>query len=51
MGHAAVVSQSDGLLINDALTVALMRANGLTRIASEDADFDRVSGVTRYSPA
>ena len=26
------------------------RANGLTRLASNDTDFDRVPGLTRYSP-
>ena len=40
-----------GLLSNDALIVAVMQANGLTRLASHDADFDRVPGLTRYAPA
>jgi predicted nucleic acid-binding protein len=39
------------LLHNDALIVAVMRHHGLTNIASEDADFDRVPGITRYAPA
>ena len=47
----AVLSQQDGLLTNDALVVAVMQANGLTRLASHDADFDRVPGLTRYAPA
>ncbi len=47
---ATAISQQTGLLINDALIVALMRANGLTRLASHDADFDRVPGLTRYAP-
>jgi predicted nucleic acid-binding protein len=47
----AVVSQQTGLLSNDALIVAMMRANGLTNLASNDADFDRVPGLTRYAPA
>jgi predicted nucleic acid-binding protein len=38
------------LLINDALIVALMQANGLSKIASDDRDFDRVPGLTRYGP-
>jgi predicted nucleic acid-binding protein len=50
LGSAATVSQQCGLLTNDALTVALMQANGLTRIASHDTDFDRVPGLTRYAP-
>jgi predicted nucleic acid-binding protein len=47
---ATTVSQQTGLLINDALIVALMRHQGLTRLASHDADFDRVPGITRYAP-
>lgn len=47
---ATVISQQTGLLTNDALIVALMRANGLSRLASHDADFDRVPGLTRYAP-
>ena len=35
------------LLTGDALIVATMRQQGLTRLASEDADFDRVLGLTR----
>ena len=48
---AAMVSQQTGLLSNDALIVAVMQANGLTNLASSDADFDRVPGLTRYAPA
>ncbi len=47
---AALISQQTGLLSNDALIVAVMRANGLTNLASHDADFDRVPGLTRYAP-
>ena len=36
---------------SDALIVAVMRAAGLTHLASHDADFDRVHGLTRYAPA
>jgi uncharacterized protein len=50
IGKALVVSQTHGLLINDALTVALMQSNGLTKIASDDTDFDRVPGIIRYGP-
>jgi len=38
------------LLTGDGIIVAIMRQHGLTRIASEDADLDRVSGITRYAP-
>jgi predicted nucleic acid-binding protein len=48
---AAAVSIQYGLLSNDALPVALMQANGLTNLASNDADFDRVPGLTHYAPA
>jgi predicted nucleic acid-binding protein len=46
-----VLSQQHGLLTNDALILAVMQANGPTKIASEDSDFDRVPGLTRYGPA
>jgi predicted nucleic acid-binding protein len=45
------VSRQTGLLSNDALIVAVMQANGLSNLASHDADFDRVPGLTHYSPA
>src|SRR5262249_53483971 len=48
---AVVLGQQIGLLTNDALIVAAMQANGLTKIASSDTDFDRVPGITRYAPA
>lgn len=53
-GHfvtAAALSRQHGLLTNDALILALMHAEVLTAIASHDADFDRVPGITRYAPA
>src|SRR5437773_6825025 len=48
---AAIISRPSGMLVNDALIVALMQQHGLTRLASHDADFDRVPGLTRYAPA
>ena len=39
-----------GLLSNDALIVAIIQANGLTKLASSDQDFDRVPWLTRYEP-
>ena len=48
---ATHVSQQCELLTGDALIVAVMRQHGLTSLASEDADFDRVPGLTRYAPA
>jgi predicted nucleic acid-binding protein len=47
---AAALCQSLGLLTNDALIVAVMRDQGLTKIASNDTDLDRVPGITRYGP-
>jgi predicted nucleic acid-binding protein len=47
---ATGVSQQTGLLTNDALMMALMQANGLTKLASNDTDLDRVPGLTRYAP-
>jgi predicted nucleic acid-binding protein len=51
LGTAAAISQQYGLLTNDALIMALMQDNGLSRLASNDIDFDRVPGITRYAPA
>lgn len=48
--RAADISRQFGLLTNDALIVAVMRDHGLTLLASHDADFDRVPGLTRYAP-
>jgi predicted nucleic acid-binding protein len=44
------ISRQTGLLCGDALLVAVMQDQGLTLLASEDADFDRVPGITRYAP-
>lgn len=46
----AALCQQIGLLTNDAAVVAIMQANGLSKIASNDTDFDRVPGLTRYAP-
>jgi len=48
---AAAISQQHGLLSGDALVVAVMREHGIVNLASHDADFDRVPGLTRYAPA
>jgi predicted nucleic acid-binding protein len=47
----AALCQQIGLLTNDGLLVAVMQANNLTNLASGDADFDRVPGITRFAPA
>ncbi|HTU88531.1 MAG TPA: type II toxin-antitoxin system VapC family toxin [Gemmataceae bacterium] len=46
----ALVSQQTGLLTNDALIVAVMQTHGLTQLVSNDPDFNRVPGITRYAP-
>jgi predicted nucleic acid-binding protein len=51
IASATALSQQTGLLSNDALIVAVMQEHGLTNLASNDADFDRVPGLTRYAPA
>jgi predicted nucleic acid-binding protein len=47
---AADTCRMHGLLCNDALVVAIMQSIGLTDLASNDADFDRVPWLVRYSP-
>jgi predicted nucleic acid-binding protein len=49
LATAAALSQQLGLLTNDALIVAVMQAHGLSKIASDDTDFDRVPGLIRYA--
>jgi predicted nucleic acid-binding protein len=51
VGVATDISRQTGLLHGDALIVAVMRDHGLTQLASLDDDFDRVPGLTRFSPA
>lgn len=46
----AGLCQQVGLLTNDAAVVAVMQANGLTKLASNDPDFDGVPGLARYAP-
>ena len=42
--------KSFGLLPRDAIHLAVARRMGLTCIASNDADFDRVNWLSRYEP-
>ena len=39
-----------GLLTNDALLLAAMQSRGLTNLESNDADFDRIPGISRFAP-
>jgi predicted nucleic acid-binding protein len=50
ISQAVDISQQTGLLCGDALLVAVMHLQGLSHLASNDADFDRVPGITRYAP-
>ncbi len=50
VSRAADLSAPFGLLSNDALIVTIMQRSGLIALASHDADFDRVPGLTRYAP-
>ncbi|MBL8796554.1 MAG: type II toxin-antitoxin system VapC family toxin [Planctomycetia bacterium] len=50
VSRAADVSKQFGLLTNDALIIAIMRDHQSSHLASNDADFDRVSGLLRYAP-
>lgn len=47
---AGDLSRAHGLLSGDALILAVMQSHGLAALASSDADFDRVPGITRYAP-
>lgn len=38
------------LMTGDALIVSVMQHHALVHLASEDADFDRVPGISRYAP-
>jgi predicted nucleic acid-binding protein len=50
VSSAATLSRQHGLLTNDAFILALMQAHRLTHLASHDADFDGLPGLTRYAP-
>jgi predicted nucleic acid-binding protein len=47
---AGDLSRRHGLLSGDALIIAMMQSAGLTKLASNDAEFDRVPGITRFGP-
>jgi predicted nucleic acid-binding protein len=50
VSRARHLSRQYGLLTNDALVVAVVQDHGLIHLASLDADFDCVPGITRYAP-
>jgi predicted nucleic acid-binding protein len=51
VGTAVKLCRQHNLLTNDGLILTLMQNHRFTHLASHDADFDRVPGITRYSPA
>ena len=48
--NAQTVRQEAGLLTNDSMIVAGMREYGLSFLASNDSDFDRVRDITVFKP-
>jgi predicted nucleic acid-binding protein len=48
--EAAAICRTHGLLTNDSLIVALMQRHGITHLATNDDDFDRVPGITVWKP-
>lgn len=51
MRGAQAERQAAALLTNDSLIVSCMREYGLTYLASNDADFERVTGLTIFKPS
>jgi predicted nucleic acid-binding protein len=47
---AAGLSVQLCLLTNDALTIAIMKKLGVTHLATNDADFDQIEGITVSKP-
>lgn len=45
------IRKSEGLLTNDSFVVAFMRDSGLTKLATTDSDFERVSDLEVYKPS
>ena len=48
--NAQTVRQEAGLLTNDSIIVACMREYGLSFLASNDSDFERVRDITVFKP-
>jgi predicted nucleic acid-binding protein len=48
--QAVSLSQSHQLLLGDATIVALMQRHGITHLATNDDDFDRVPEITVWKP-
>jgi predicted nucleic acid-binding protein len=50
VSSAATLSRQHGLLTTDATILALMHTHRLTHLASHDAHFDGLPGISRYAP-
>ncbi len=48
--EATRVAQNHHLLTNDAIIIALMQRHGITHLATNDDDFDRVPNITVWKP-
>lgn len=48
--QATEIAHTHGLLTTDATIVALMQRHGITHLATNDDDFDRVPGITVWKP-
>ena len=48
--QSAELAQQRGLLTNDAIIVALMQRHGISHLATNDDDFDRVPGIQVWKP-
>jgi len=48
--NAKAERQQFGLLTNDSMIVSCMRSYGITILATNDTDFERVSGIAIYRP-
>jgi len=50
MLHAGELRARHGLMVNDSIITATAAASGIDAIASGDADFERVGGLTLHRP-
>ena len=48
--RSEAVRKREGLLTNDSFVVVFMHEHGLTKLATADADFERVPGLEVYKP-
>lgn len=51
IASSAAIRETEGLLTNDSLAVAVMQAAGIAKLATHDNDFDHVSRLEIYKPA